>query len=83
MFYKAMHTGRQPLNKLIHLCCLAAVFATVSVGSDFKGKTSIVLHAAGIGLGFVIPWISIALYVLVSVMWFTPDRRIENVLREG
>jgi hypothetical protein len=34
-------------------------------------------------VGFVVPWVSIALYVLVAVMWFVPDRRIENVLREG
>jgi hypothetical protein len=34
-------------------------------------------------LAFVSPWISIATYVLVAVMWLVPDRRIENVLREG
>jgi len=54
-----------------------------ALGNDFKGKISIVLYAAGVGLGFVIPWLSIVLYVLVSVMWFIPDRRIENVLRES
>jgi hypothetical protein len=26
------------------------------------------------------PWISMALYVLVAVIWFIPDRRIERVL---
>jgi uncharacterized membrane protein len=54
-----------------------------ALGTDFKGKISIVLYVAGIALAFVIPWISIALYVLVAMMWFIPDRRIENVLREG
>ena len=37
---------------------------------------------AGIVLAFVNPWISIALYLLVAVMWLIPDRRIENALRD-
>ena len=54
-----------------------------ALGSDFKGKISPVLYAAGIALSFVIPWVSIALYVMVALMWFIPDRRIEKVLREN
>lgn len=54
-----------------------------ALGGDFKGKVSIALYAAGIATAFLVPWISIALYVFVAVMWFIPDRRIENVLREG
>jgi uncharacterized membrane protein len=54
-----------------------------ALGGDFKGKVSIALYAAGIAAAFFIPSISIALYVLVAVMWFIPDRRIENVLRES
>jgi hypothetical protein len=33
-------------------------------------------------LAFVSPWISIAIYVMVAVMWLVPDRRIEHVFRE-
>jgi uncharacterized membrane protein len=54
-----------------------------ALGSDFKGKISIVLYVAGIALAFIVPWASIALYVLVAAMWFIPDRRIENMLRES
>jgi len=54
-----------------------------ALGSDFKGKISIVLYVAGIALAFIVPWASIALYVLVAMMWFIPDRRIENMLRES
>jgi uncharacterized membrane protein len=35
---------------------------------------------AGIVLAFVNPWISIALYVLVAVIWLVPDRRIERIV---
>jgi uncharacterized membrane protein len=54
----------------------------VAVGSDFKGKISIVIYAMAITLAFVIPLLSCALYVLVAVMWFIPDRRIERVIRD-
>jgi uncharacterized membrane protein len=34
-----------------------------------------VLYAAGVGLAFVSPWISYALYAAVALLWFVPDRR--------
>jgi hypothetical protein len=37
-----------------------------------------ILYATGIALAFVYPWASIALYVLVALMWLVPDRRIEK-----
>jgi uncharacterized membrane protein len=54
-----------------------------ALGGDFKGKISPLLYASAIALAFVDPWISIAIYVLVAVMWLVPDRRIEKVLRES
>ena len=51
-----------------------------AVGSDFKGRISVVIYAAAIGLTFVNSWIGIALYVCVAVMWLIPDRRIEKTL---
>jgi uncharacterized membrane protein len=51
-----------------------------AIGSDFKGKASPVLYAAGIGVAFVRPWASDLLYLLVALMWLVPDRRIEAVI---
>jgi uncharacterized membrane protein len=51
-----------------------------AVGSDWKGRMSPVLYALAIALAFWSQWISIALYVLVALMWLVPDRRIERVL---
>src|ERR1700733_5964555 len=53
-----------------------------ALGRDLKGKISPVLYVAGIALAFVVPWLSIALYVLVAVLWLVPDKRIEKVLSE-
>lgn len=49
-----------------------------AVGNDVKGKLSFALYAAAVGLAFVSPWISLAIYFIVAVMWFVPDRRIEK-----
>jgi len=51
-----------------------------ALGTDLKGKISPILYLAGIVLAFVNPWISIALYVLVAVIWLVPDRRIERIV---
>ena len=53
-----------------------------ALGSDIKGKISPLLYAAAIPLAFVLPWLSIAIYVLVALLWLIPDRRIERALRE-
>jgi uncharacterized membrane protein len=52
----------------------------VAVGNDFKGKISIVIYAVAIPIAFIAPGMSFALYVLVAVIWFIPDRRIEKVI---
>jgi uncharacterized membrane protein len=51
-----------------------------ALGSDFKGKISIVIYAVAVLLAFVLPLLSCALYVLVAVIWFIPDQRIEKVI---
>jgi uncharacterized membrane protein len=54
-----------------------------AVGSDVKGKLSIVLYAAAIALASVRPWIAQAIYALVALIWFVPDRRIERQMHEA
>jgi uncharacterized membrane protein len=51
-----------------------------AVGRDLKGKLSPVLYALGIGLAFVNHWLSVAVYVIVALMWLIPDRRVERAL---
>ncbi len=51
------------------------------IGRDLKGKASALLYVVGIPSAFVEPRISCAIYALVALMWFVPDRRIEAVAR--
>ncbi len=52
-----------------------------AVGSDWKGKLSPVLYLAGIALTFWQPWAAQLMYVLGTLLWLIPDRRIENVVQ--
>jgi uncharacterized membrane protein len=51
-----------------------------AVGPDRKGLLSRIVYAAAIPAAFVQPWIAWGLYVLVAVLWFAPDPRIEREL---
>ena len=54
-----------------------------AIGSDWKGKLSLMLYCSAILISFVHSWIANGLYLLVAVMWFIPDRRIERRLTKG
>jgi uncharacterized membrane protein len=49
-----------------------------ALGRDVKGKASVVTFAVSVALAFVSPWIALAGYVAVALMWFVPDRRFEH-----
>ncbi len=53
-----------------------------ALGNDIKGKISPLLYIGGILLALVNPWISVALYTLVALIWLIPDRRIEHAIRQ-
>ena len=55
----------------------------VAVSSILKEKLSLVIYAVAILLAFIVPLLSFALYVLVAVIWFIPDRRIERVIDDS
>jgi uncharacterized membrane protein len=54
----------------------------IAMRNHHKGTASLVAYGAAVILSFVDPRISIALYVLVALMWFVPDRRIEKAISE-
>ncbi|MCB1050176.1 MAG: DUF1211 domain-containing protein [Acidobacteria bacterium] len=51
-----------------------------ALGSDFKGKISVVVYLIAIPLAFVHTAISCGLYLAIAVLWFFPDKRIERAL---
>lgn len=51
-----------------------------ALGKDWKGISSVIIYILGIGLAFVNSWLGFSMYVVVAIMWFIPDRRIEKNL---
>ncbi|HJV19721.1 MAG TPA: TMEM175 family protein [Sediminibacterium sp.] len=47
---------------------------------DHKGKWSILLYLIGVATAFFYTPASLALYILVAIIWFIPDTRIEKAL---
>lgn len=51
-----------------------------AIGNDWKGKISPLCYLVAIPTAAWSAWISMALYVLVALIWLVPDKRIEHVL---
>lgn len=66
-------------QSLIHLHGKNSTIAT-AIGSDRKGKLSIIIYTVGIALSFLHPMLGFTLYVLVAAIWVIPDKRIEKKL---
>ncbi len=51
-----------------------------AVGKEKKGKISLLCYILAVPLAFIHPGIALGLYVLVAMLWFVPDKRIEAIL---
>jgi uncharacterized membrane protein len=52
-----------------------------AIGSDRKGKLSLLCYAVAFVLAFFEPWVSVILFVTVALIWIVPDRRIARVFQ--
>jgi uncharacterized membrane protein len=51
-----------------------------AVGRGWKGKVSIAIYATAIALSFINSYIAFSLYIVVAIIWFIPDPRIERTV---
>ena len=51
-----------------------------ALGKDVKSPLSLILYTVGILVGFVLPILSLVVYVAVALIWLVPDRRVERFL---
>ena len=68
------------LQQSIILCNGPSSKLARAIGRDLKGKLSLTGYLCAIPLAFVRPWIALALYVAIALIWFIPDRRIESIV---
>lgn len=51
-----------------------------ALGSDRKGVLSVVIYALGIAAAFYNAYLGFAAYIIVTAIWFIPDKRMERHL---
>jgi uncharacterized membrane protein len=51
-----------------------------AIGSDWKGWLSLAGYVGAMPLALLGPWIAIALYLAIAILWLVPDRRIEAAI---
>lgn len=49
-------------------------------GVDRKGAVSLAIYVSAIAVALIAPLAAFGLYVVVAVIWFIPDRRVERAL---
>jgi len=48
------------------------------LGFGIKEKLSLMLYFIGVVLAFFVPWLSVACYFIVALIWVIPSKKIEN-----
>lgn len=51
-----------------------------AVGRDWKGTLSLFAYAIAVGIAHKTPWMSLAIYIAIAILWLVPDKRIESAL---
>ena len=51
-----------------------------AIGRDKKGNISIMLYVLALAVTFFDQRIAVSIYILIALLWFIPDRRIEGKL---
>jgi uncharacterized membrane protein len=51
-----------------------------AIGNDWKGKITSGLIVLAVIFSFFQPYLSLIIYILITIIWMVPDKRIEKVL---
>ena len=51
-----------------------------AMGRDTKTMLSLIAYLAAIVAAFFVPYVSLALYAFVALIWLVPDRRVERAM---
>jgi len=55
----------------------------MAVGSVFRERLSMAAYLVGAGVAFIEPWIAVGIYIMVALLWFAPDRRVEKEVEKA
>ena len=54
-----------------------------AVGNVARERVSVGLYLAGAAAALIEPWLAVAIYISVSLLWFMPDRRVEQQIERA
>ncbi len=54
-----------------------------ALGQDYKGRASILIAGVSAVAGFWVPMVAAGLFVLITIIWFIPDRRFEDLTSDS
>nr|WP_229223813.1 TMEM175 family protein [Duganella sp. sic0402] len=69
------------LEKALIVCNPSDAVITIALAKERKGYASVALYLLAIFTAFLHVWISFSLYILVAILWFFPERRIEALFK--
>ena len=49
-------------------------------GKSWKGISTLVAYVVAIPLALLWPWLSVAIYIAVALIWLVPDKRFERLI---
>ena len=53
-----------------------------AIGSDVKGKFTVMLYITAMLSAIFLPWVAVFIYSFVALIWLVPDKRIEVLFAE-
>jgi uncharacterized membrane protein len=53
----------------------------LALGHGKKGIISLSIYAIAIPISFYNPWAAFGMYILVALIWFVPDSRVEKIIK--
>ena len=54
-----------------------------AIGDDRKGRVSLAAYVVAFVFAFIWPWVSVALFIAVAIVWFVPDSRVTRTLEDA
>jgi len=49
-------------------------------GRSWKGVATMIAYLLAIPLALLWPWVSVAIYIAVALLWLVPDKRFERLI---
>jgi uncharacterized membrane protein len=53
-----------------------------ATGKSWKGIATLIAYVLAIPLALLWPWLAVAIYIAVALIWLIPDKRFERLITD-